>query len=173
VSDSDELDVYTTELLQRENGGERTTIRLGPHTAVVLAMVIRWTIDRDQFAEYGELMFGRLLDQLRLMFVEDLDHTRAVEVGQRPDHVDLQRREHDGEQATLSIGPFSAFLLVGAVIWAVRCRRLNELEADTSAALLRQLWPVVATDPRGRKYIDQALTSGTASRADPATSPSE
>lgn len=158
ASDPDEKVAYMTELRHRENTGERASVNFGPYTAVVLASVIRWTIDREMFAEHGEAMFQRLLDQLRLMFIEDVEHTHTIETGQHVDDRDLRRRELDGELATLKVGPFSAMILAGAVIWAARCRRLNPTEHDACAAVLKQLWPSITADPRGYAYIQQALT---------------
>lgn len=89
-------------LLRRERAGERSTIELGPHSAVVLSWVVRWTAGRPQLVEWAPELFAGIDAQLAELLAGD------------PDGQALRRR---GEPVTLTVGPYTAAMLLGAIEW--------------------------------------------------------
>ena len=70
--DTAEQQRYMTDLLRREKAGERATLEIGPYTAMLLIGCAYWAMRQDPwFARYGPAMFERVMDQLRLIFVDD------------------------------------------------------------------------------------------------------
>jgi hypothetical protein len=84
VASGEDLDVYMQELLQREECGERATIEVGPHTAMLLVGAIQWAVRGGQLAEHGPGLFGQVLDQLRLIFIDEPAGTALIQLYEPP-----------------------------------------------------------------------------------------
>lgn len=71
---------YLQELLRREKAGERHLIEVGPYTAMMITGAIQWTFRRAKMAEHGPAIFEGLLDQLRLLFVDDPKGSELIRI---------------------------------------------------------------------------------------------
>jgi hypothetical protein len=77
-------ETYLRRLIRRERAGERATLEIGPYTAMMLVGVIQWSIRRPALATHGPDMFQAVLDQLKLIFIDDPEGQELIRQAELP-----------------------------------------------------------------------------------------
>lgn len=140
---NEEEEQHVRRLIRQERAGKQAPIEIGPHSAVVLSWVVRWASVRPQLVEWSPALFGAIERQLDALLADD------------PDGEALRRRR---QPVTLNIGPYSAFLLIGAIDWWLRQPGHQESGPVFLDPVAEQLIGLLAEEPIVLEMVHRART---------------
>jgi hypothetical protein len=71
------------DLVRRELAGERIEVPVGPHTAMLLILAFQRVMRHQGLDVYGPGMFQQVLDQLRMIFIDDPVAAEIIHDGEK------------------------------------------------------------------------------------------